>query len=106
MLSAGMNINDFSECEVLWWYNYRNPTSMRLSKEGHHFYTRTLRVPVYLITITTPLVCRTYLQLERVFTTPYYLTHAGKLSVFDEQVCIMLQLHAGNLAQYLDNMQL
>ena len=48
---------------------------------------------------------RQLLQLERLLTEPYYIKDLLKLWVHSEQDAIMLQLHAGNLAQFLDNLQ-
>ena len=45
------------------------------------------------------------LQLERLLDQPYYIPTYKRILVLDETTAVMLQLHAGNLAQYLDNLQ-
>jgi len=45
------------------------------------------------------------LQLERLLDKPYYLPNWKRLLVLDEATAIMLQLHAGDLGTYLDNLQ-
>ena len=44
------------------------------------------------------------LQLERLLQEPYYLGDKY-LHLTNSQDAVMLQLHAGNLGQYLDNLQ-
>jgi hypothetical protein len=45
------------------------------------------------------------LQLERLLQEPYYIQNSTHLVVSSETDAVMLQLHAGNLSQYLDNLQ-
>jgi len=45
------------------------------------------------------------LQLERLLQEPYYIRNLTHLIVASETDAVMLQLHAGDLAQYLDNLQ-
>jgi hypothetical protein len=45
------------------------------------------------------------LQLERLLQEPYFVKDLTHLIVSSETDAVMLQLHAGNLSQYLDNLQ-
>ena len=45
-------------------------------------------------------------QLEKHFTSPYYIPTHQRIHVFGEQDSIMLALHGSNLQQYLDNLSL
>jgi len=49
---------------------------------------------------------RQMLLLEKFFKEPYYIKGNFNIFVSGEQDAVMLQLHAGNLGQYLDNLQL
>jgi len=45
------------------------------------------------------------LQLEQLFTAPYYILQTNiTIHVFSDVDAVMLQLHAGNLKQYLNNL--
>jgi hypothetical protein len=54
--------------------------------------------------LPTELVNRSYIQLEKHFTNPYYISGPKSIYVFSEQDSIMLALHGSNLQQYLDNL--
>jgi hypothetical protein len=56
--------------------------------------------------LSSPLVTRAFIQLEKHFTTPYYIATHNSIYVFSEQDSIMLALHGSNLQQYLDNLAL
>jgi hypothetical protein len=47
---------------------------------------------------------RMLLQLDHLMTAPYYIGSRKQIQLFGEADAIMLQLHANNLAQYLDNL--
>ncbi len=44
------------------------------------------------------------LQLDRLMTAPYYIRSRHFLELFGEADAIMLNLHANNLAQYLNTL--
>ena len=46
------------------------------------------------------------LQLERLFTYPYYIRNLKTIYLFSEQDYIMVTLHGGDLATYLNNLEL
>jgi hypothetical protein len=48
---------------------------------------------------------RQLLQLERLFQAPYYIQTVTRLVVYGESDYVMLQLHAGDLPLYLNNME-
>lgn len=88
----------------VWWRNPTNHNSLRLTIYGYKQFTKKLGLTAHEIELAETLTSKHLLQLERLFQEPYYI-HNKKLFVFGEQDAVMLQLHAGNLAQYLDNLQ-
>jgi hypothetical protein len=49
---------------------------------------------------------RTLIQMSRLLTCPYYIPKPDELFLLGEQETVLLKLHADNLQQYLDNLQL
>ena len=100
----GLDPGAFVHLIPIWWRNPTNKKSLRLTHQGlvafHKFGLKS-----YEIKIASPISSKHLLQLERLFKEPYYIRGAGDLVVFGEEDAVMLQLHAGNLAQYLDNLQ-
>lgn len=76
-----------------------------MTRYGLEFFTKKIDLATYKIKLDKPLSFKHLIQLERLFTAPYFL-HNGAITVFSEQDAVMLQLHAGNLDQYLDNLQI
>lgn len=105
LTERGLIPKDYLHLIPTWWRNPTNRKSLRLTHYGLVAFHK-LGVKTYEIKITTPISSKHLLQLERLFKEPYYIRGAGDLVVFGEEDAIMLQLHAGNLAQYLDNMQM
>ena len=89
----------------VWWRNPTNPNSLRMTKFGLDFFTKKIDLTVYRIPLNKPLNFKHLIQLERLFTAPYFLSN-GAITVFSEQDAVMLQLHAGNLDQYLENLKI
>jgi len=44
------------------------------------------------------------LQLDRLLASPYFVRDRKHIELMGEQDAIMLELHASNLKQYLDNL--
>ena len=101
----GFDANLFDQLILHWWRNPTNHRSMRLTKIGFNFFVTQLELPVHRITLTAQILPKQMIQLERQFKNPYYIEKLDTLAVFSEEDAIMLQLHAGNLAQYLDNLE-
>jgi hypothetical protein len=96
---------DFTgESFARWWFNGINPLSLRLSRAGAKWFDDDAKFHFYHIQLKTQITGKQMLQLERLFDCPYYLTNKG-IYMLDEATYIMLQLNAGNLAQYLDNLE-
>ena len=87
-----------------WWFNGINHTSLRLSRAGAEWFSNNAKFHFYHVQLQTQITGKQMLQLERLFYSPYYLTNKG-IYMLDEATYIMLQLNAGNLAQYLDNLE-
>jgi hypothetical protein len=101
---AGLNPLHYEEMVKIWWRNPTNPNSLRLTHFGLKFFVDSMKQTCHKVKLQDLVKSRHLLQLERLFTAPYYLRN-GSIDVFSEQDAIMLQLHAGNLEQYLDNLQ-
>ena len=89
-----------------WWYNPTNPQSLRLTKLGHKWFNQVAKITCYYVSLEDHMILpRQLLQLERLLTSPYYIQTLKKLWVYGESDYVMLQLHAGDLPLYLNNME-
>jgi hypothetical protein len=103
---AGLDPNVFEEMTKIWWRNPTNHNSLRLTNFGLKFFKDNLKQKTYAIKLDENSIrSKHLLQLERLFTAPYFVKNT-ELIVFGEQDAIMLQLHAGDLNAYLDNLQI
>lgn len=89
---------------AMWFRNPVNHNSLRLTHQGFQWINKHSTVQSYDVVLNCDVFSKQLIQLERVFHSPYYLTPT-KIKVFSEEDAIMLQLHAGDLAQYLNNLQ-
>lgn len=88
------------------WHDFTNNTSLRFSMTGYRFVVDKLKLKTYMFELETPLTNRNLLQLERFFPGPYYYwSRTNKFVVFDEQDAVWLELQAGDLKTYLENLQ-
>jgi hypothetical protein len=90
----------------LWFRNPSNRSSMRLTKPGFVAFSKFAQIKFYDIELDQGITMRQLLQLERLFGAPYYIKSHDFIQVSGEQDAVMLQLHAGALGQYLDNLQI
>ena len=104
LMACGRDPNIYKGHAKVFWRNPTNHNSLRLTKFGLDFFAKELDIAIHSISLSDPLNYKHLIQLERLFTAPYFLKK-GEIVVFSEQDAIMLQLHAGNLGQYLDNLQ-
>jgi hypothetical protein len=103
---AELDPNVFEEMTKIWWRNPTNHNSLRLTNFGLKFFKDNLKQKTYSIKLDENSIrSKHLLQLERLFTAPYFVKNT-ELIVFGEQDAIMLQLHAGDLNAYLDNLQI
>jgi hypothetical protein len=103
--SSGLDESRFAGVEYQWWFNPTNPNSLRLTRTGSAWIKKYTKLRFYNIDLAQKIFPKQLLQLERLVKSPYYIQNLQKLEVIDETTVIMLQLHAGNLAQYLDNLE-
>jgi hypothetical protein len=87
----------------LVWFNPTNPRSLRLTKYGLAAIPRK-EYKSHTINLAEKIKPSHYLLLERAMPAPYYIKKMDQIYVFDEQVAIMLTLHAGDLQTCLSNM--
>lgn len=85
-----------------WWFNPTNPNSLRLTRPVYSMLIDA-NVPTFKFKLTEKYRPKTFVQLERYFTSPYYLLNAQTIVMFGETEAMMMALHANNLQQYLDN---
>ena len=95
----------FHGVEYQWWFNPINHNSMRLTSTGYLWTTRHSQWPYHEVKLSHKIGTKHLLQLERLLQEPYYIRNLTHLIVASETDAVMLQLHAGDLAQYLDNLQ-
>jgi len=104
---AGYDPAGFIGVEHQWWQNPTNPNSLRLTTVGYKWFTTVAKLKAYEIKLPEEQIIlpKHYLQLEKCFEEPYYIKGRKIIVVFGERDAVMLQLHAGNLAAYLDNLE-
>jgi len=86
-----------------WWHNPLNPNSLRLTSGAWSVLKACKEVQHWPFKLPKNLLPRTYLQLERHFTSPYYIQNVNTIIVFSDRDSMMLALHGNDLQQYLDN---
>ena len=104
--AAGRDATEYPQFIKVWWWNYTDSTSLRLSKSGMQFIKKFTQIPLYECALAEPMRNRTLIQLSRLFTCPYYIPKLDKIILLGEEETVLLKLHADNLQQYLDNLQL
>ena len=90
----------------LWFRNPTNHRSLRLTAYAWKIWHQHGDFVFHTVKLNSVVTGRQMLQLERLFTAPYYIKGDSSICVLSEQDAVMLQLHAGNLGQYLDNLQM
>lgn len=89
----------------VWWYNPTNRSSLRLTKSGYLWCIKQAKWTFHGIDLAKSVTGRHLLQLERLLGQPYFIMTYKRILVLDEATAIMLQLHAGDLGTYLNNLQ-
>jgi len=102
--AASVSTNPGKNARMLWFRNPTNHDSLRLTRIGFTWFFGKAGFTFHKIELASEVTGRQLIQLERLFTAPYVITQKT-IHVMSEQDAVMLQLHAGNLAQYLDNLQ-
>jgi hypothetical protein len=87
------------------WFNPTNDHSMRLTKAGYVYLTVNIQLTRYEFKLPEKIKPKVLLQLERYIAFPYYIQSLSRISVFDEETAIMLQLHGSDLETYLNNLE-
>ena len=105
IVAAGYPVERFVGVEFQWWFNPTNHNSMRLTKTGYNWTVKHSLWRYHEIKLSHKIGTKHLLQLERLLQEPYYIQDLTHLIVSSDTDAVMLQLHAGNLAQYLDNLQ-
>ena len=103
--AIGLDPNHYEGMSKIWWRNPTNKNSLRLTNFGLKFFVDQCKHTAHTIKLDADSIKSKHLiQLERLFTAPYFIKNTA-IIVFSEQDAVMLQLHGGNLNQYLDNLQ-
>lgn len=106
LAAAGRSSSEYPQYITIWWWNHTDPNNLRLSKSGLAFIKKFTKIPIYECVLSEPLRNRTLIQLSRLFTCPYYIQKMDSLLLLGEEETVLLKLHADNLQQYLDNLQI
>lgn len=104
--AAGQDAASYALVIKIWWWNHTDPDHLRLSKSGIQYIKKYTQIPVYECNLPEPLKNRTLVQLGRLMTCPYYINKADQILLLGEEETVLLKLHADNLQQYLDNLQI
>lgn len=104
--AAGLKLLDQNVDCYSWWWNPTTIQNLRLNKKGYDFVKKIAKIQTYEITLQQPLLSHHLIKLSRLNLGPYYLKGHNKIILLDDKVATMLMLHAGNLGQYLENLQL
>ena len=105
IIAAGYPVERFTGVEFTWWFNPTNHNGLRLTRTGYQWTMKHSRWQYHEIKLSHKIRSKHLLQLERLLQEPYFVKDLTHLIVSSETDAVMLQLHAGNLAQYLDNLQ-
>jgi hypothetical protein len=103
--ASGIGIDNYEYYRRDWWWNHTVQDNLRLSKSGITFVEKHAKIKTYQIELANPLLGRTFIQLSRLFTCPYYVKKSKQIVVLGEEETVLLSLHANNLQQYLDNLE-
>ncbi len=106
LAAAGFSSSEYPQYIRVWWWNHTDSANLRLSKSGLQFIKKFTKIPLYECTLVEPIRNRTLIQLSRLFTCPYYIQKLDRIILLGEEETVLLKLHADNLQQYLDNLQL
>jgi len=104
--AAGQNAAEYPRYVRVWWWNHTDPKNLRLSKLGIQFIKKSTKIPVYECHLPELLKNRTLIQMSRLLTCPYYIQKLDEIVLLGEEETVLIKLHADNLQQYLDNLQL
>jgi hypothetical protein len=86
-----------------WWHNPLNPDSLRLTKPAFNILQKQTKILCWKFNLDRAMLPKTLIQLEKYFTSPYYILTMKTIWVYGETETMMLALHGNNLQQYLDN---
>ena len=84
------------------WLNILNPNSLRLTLAAHRLLLQN-QIKFYKFQLDS-ITNLQLLQLDRLLASPYFVRDRKHIELMGEQDAIMLELHASNLKQYLDNL--
>ena len=101
--AKGLKYHDLNDPKF-WWFNPLNHKSLRLTPGAFKMLEKA-KVKNYKFDITQKYLTKTFVQLEKHFTSPYYLANAKRIYIFGETEMMMLALHGNDLQQYLDNQE-
>jgi hypothetical protein len=79
---------------------------VRVSVDGKKWITGACGLPIYHFRLNDRINNQHLLQLDHLITSPYYIRSRSYIELFGENDAIMLSLHAGNLARYLDTLDI
>ena len=87
---------------AFWWRNPVNKNSLRLAPGAFKMLVAS-KIPNWQVELPTIILPRTYLQLEKYFTAPYFIKGLTNIILFSETDFMWITLHGNDLQTYLDN---
>ena len=87
-----------------WWFNPLNANSLRLNRIAYNMLKKA-KVPTFKFKLTEKYKPKTFVQLERWMSSPYYLLNSQTIVLYSDSDAMMMALHGNNLQQYLDNQE-
>jgi hypothetical protein len=88
-----------------WFWNHRNTNNLRITQKCFKYLIK-IQFPIYEVKLPEKLKNRTLIQMSRMLTCCYYIQNLQTVWLTGEEETVMLKLHADNLQQYLDNLEL
>jgi hypothetical protein len=97
----GLQYHDLNDPKF-WWHNPLNHKSLRLTSTAFKMLEKA-KIKSYKFDLKQKYLTRTFVQLEKHFTSPYFLSNSKRIYIFGETEMMMLALHGNDLQTYLDN---
>lgn len=89
------------QTKYIIWFNPLNSNSLRLTKEGYQYFTNRANYKFYTHILKNMLLPVHLIQMEKYITCPYFVNSLTKVSVFDQQLSMVITLYNDDLQQYL-----
>ncbi len=89
------------QTKYIIWFNPLNSNSLRLTKEGYQYFTNRANYKFYTHILKNMLLPVHLVQMEKHITCPYFVNNLTKVSVFEQELSMVITLYNDDLQQYL-----